>query len=64
MVVILLMLLPVAAVLIVWSAFDNIRFDFSFAIQDSKVHYVSQLTIQNFISLSLKLNLTHFSDGP
>ena len=38
MVIILLMLLPVAAVLIVWSAFDNIRFDFSFAVQDSKVY--------------------------
>ena len=37
MVIILLMLLPVAAILVVWSAYDNVRFDFSIAIQDSKV---------------------------
>ena len=44
MVVILLMLLPVAAILVVWSAYDNIRFDFSIAIQDSKVaSYTIQL---------------------
>ena len=42
MVVILLMLLPVATILIIWSAFDNIRMDFSHAVQDSEVLAVLQ----------------------